>query len=344
MSFRAGSSRVEKGNGLRRRAALGRKGVVFLIISLLLVSIFLTIIYAQRLPTSRERAEGAVSRIRSMSDFITDFMADVHRATSIAGFRSFIAAEQYISQEGAFITDPAPIFIESFMNGTIDGYPYEIMENSTFGEYLQRVNAEAARIGIELNASVVNITLSQSTPWSVDIDFKMTLNVSDTRGLARWDTVADFSTEVSILDIRDPVYSVYTTGKVPNTIRQSPYNNSQFVIGGNDTTNLNDEITNMYYREDPYAPSFLQRLAGNLTGSSKYGIASLVDLDELNAQGLFVKTYQSVVDFRYFSNVSTNDYCPSMGSPLPSWFKIDQEHYQDPAHDYEVSLLNATAC
>jgi len=318
--------------------------VVFLIISLLLVSIFLTILYAQRLPTSRERAEGEVSRIRSMSDFLTDFQADVHRATTIAGFRSFIAVEQYISEKGAFVTAPMPIFREAFMNGTIDGEAFEVMENSTFGEYLQRVNAEARKIGIGLNASVINITLSQNTPWSVEIRFDMTMNVSDTRGLARWDTVGEFTTTVSILDIRDPIYSVYTFGKIPNTIRQSPYNNSQFVVGSNDTTALNDEIGNMYYREDPYAPSFLQRLAGNLTGSSKYGIASLVDLDELNAQGLFVKTYQSVLDFRYFSNVSTSDYCPGKGQPLPSWFKIDQEHYLDPAHDYEVSLLNATAC
>ncbi len=321
-----------------------KKGVVYLFAALLLVAVFLTILFAQTLPTEQERAESEVARIVTMSDFLSDFFADVERATNIAGFRAFIAVEQYINEEGAFLVNASPVFIEAFMNGTIDGDSYEIMENSTFSEYLARVNAEANRIGIALNASVSEILLDQSTPWSVDIAFNMTMNVSDTRGLANWYLTKNFETGVSILDIRDPVYSVYTFGKVPNTIRQSPYNNSEFVVGGNDTTALNDEITNMYYREDPHAPSYLQRLEGNLTGNSKYGIASLVSLDELDAQDITVYPTRSAVDYVYFNATPTINYCPDFGEPLPASFRIDQTHHDDPEHDYELPQLNATVC
>jgi len=326
-----------------RAQPAARRGVVFLFSAFLLVAILLIIMYGRTLPTERERTESISVRIGTMNDFLKDLHADVHRATFIAGFRSLIAIEQYSNEHGAYLADPEQSFVEAFMNGTINGTAYEVLNESTFGDYLARVNAEANAIGIVLNISVSNVTLGQSTPWSVDVAFDMAVNVTDTRGLARWDYDRRFATEVSILDLRDPAYSVLTYGKVPNTFRISPYNNTDFV-DGNDTTNLHDEIANMYYREDPYAPSFLQRLAGNLTGSSKYGIASLVDLDELSAQGLYAKTYLSDVDYLYFSNTTTTVYCPGKGEPLQSWLKIDQEHYLDAAHDYGLQELNSTVC
>lgn len=323
---------------------MNRKGVLYLLLSLLLVTVLLVILLTQRMPTSQEKSEAINTRIVTMNDFLRDFHQDIHRSTFISAFRSLIAIEQYINEKGDFLEDPTPVFIESFMNGTINNESYEILENSTFNEYLSRVNAEAVRIGLLLSANVINVSLNQSTPWSVDVTLLMEVNVTDTRGLARWDYVRNFTTEVSILDLRDPVYSVYTYGKIPNTIRRSIFNMTEMVVGGNDTTNLNSEVHYMYYREDPYAPNFLQRLAGNLSGRSKYGIASLVDLDELNAQGLTVHTSRADHDYLYFSNVSTTNYCPSFGTPLPSWFRIDEEHYDDALRNYEIDDLNATIC
>jgi hypothetical protein len=320
-----------------------RRGIVFLIIALLAIGIFLTILFSRTRPTETERAESIVARISSMDDFLKDFHADVHRATYISGFRTLIALEEYINEKGSFLTNVSPKFIEAFLNGTIDGKSYDILTNSTFSDYLGRVNEDAAKIGVALNVTIEAITLSQSTPWSVDVTFSLGVNVTDTRGLARWDYVKPFTTEVSILDLRDPVYSVATYGRLPNTFRVSPFNNTDFVKG-NDTTNLSAEALQMYYREDPYAPSFLQRLNGSLNSSSKYGIASIVNLDEINAQGLAVYTTRSVIDAVYFSGRNTTNYCPTNGSPRPSWLKIDSTHYNDPKHDYEISKLNATTC
>jgi hypothetical protein len=335
-------NRASRANG-RARLVRSRRGIVFLIIALLSIGIFLTILFSQTKPTETERAESVMARISSMNDFLKDFHADVHRATYISGFRTLIALEEYISEQGSFLPNVSPKFIEAFVNGTIDGRSYDILSNSTFSDYLGRVNEDARSIGIALNVTIQDITLNQSTPWSVDITFSLGVNVTDTRGLAQWNYVKPFTTEVSILDLRDPVYSVSTYGKLPNTIRISPFNNTDFVKG-NDTTNLSAEALQMYYREDPYAPSFLQRLSGNLTNSSKYGIASIVNLDDINAQGLIVDTSRSVIDAFYFSGRNTTNYCPTIGSPHPSWLKIDSTHYNDPNHDYGLSKLNATVC
>ena len=133
---------------MRSRMLSSRRGMFYLFIAILLVAIFLTIMYARTVPTSRERSESIVTRIDAMNDFLRDFHSDVHRATFISGFRSFIALEQLMSERGAYVSDPSPLFVEAFMNGTINGSRYDVLTNSTFSEYLARVNHEANRVGI----------------------------------------------------------------------------------------------------------------------------------------------------------------------------------------------------
>lgn len=323
---------------------MNKRGIVFLFSAILLVLVMLSIMYAKVSTTTNERDASVFIRISSMNSFIEEFHTDVPRATFISASRSLIALEQHISDNGAFRNDTEQVFRESFVNGTIDGSPFVILENSTFSDYLQRVQIEAASSSITLNATIGNITLSQHTPWQVRVHFPLQVNVTDTRGLAGWSYNKTFDTLVSIVNLRDPVYSVGTSSKVPNTIRRSPYENEDFVINGNDTTALYDEISNMYYREDPYAPSFLQRFQGLLNESSPNGIASLVDLDELNAQDVEVYTLRPTLDYLYFNESGTATYCPDFGSPLQSWFRLDNNHFTDEDHDYELPDLNGSVC
>lgn len=319
-----------------------RRGMVYLIGAILLVAVFLTLYFARTLPTERERTESITARIITIDDFLKDLHEDVPRAAYIAGYRAILAMEEYVAENG-FLAEPAPKIIEAFLNGTIEGKNYSVMRNSTFLQYLGKVNEETSRVGIRLNITLLNVSLTQRTPWSIDLDFNMTMNVSDRAGLARWDYERSFRAEVPILDTRDPLYIVYTFGRVPNTFRMSPYEHDD-LVNGNDTSNLYNESINMYYREDPYAPSFMQRLTGNISANSKYGISSVVNLDSLDTQGIFVYTYRSVIDYLYFTNASTTNYCHTFGSPMRGWFKIDATHYFDEARNYELDDLNATVC
>jgi len=316
--------------------------MVFLIGALLLVSIALTIVFTRSLPSEKERTDSILIRIGTIDDFLKDIHEDVPRAAFIAGYRCLLAVEEHVTING-YVANPETTIIEAFLNGTINNKSYDVLVNSTFLQYLDRVNVEARKVGMVLNITVENVSLAQRTPWSVDLDFNMTINVSDTRNLAQWNYDRSYTVAISILDTRDPVFLVGTLGRVPNTFRRSPFMHDDLVTG-NDTSNLFNETVQMYYREDPYAPSYLQRLRGDVSSSSQYGISSPVNLDALNAQGLFVYTYRSVIDYLYFTNASTNNYCPSFGSPLRGWFKIDALHYNNPAQNYEIDDLNASLC
>jgi len=77
--------------------------------------------------------------------------------------------------------------------------------------------------------------------------------------------------------------------------------------------------------QNPSAPSFLQRLEGNL-GSSPNGIETLVDTNELDIYGEDVKNTSSV-DYIYFGNQSGKIYSihniTDKGNPF---FRLDKEH------------------
>lgn len=320
---------------------MNRCGFIFLVSTLLFVAVLLTIMFARQ--ESTELDEASLLRVRTMDEFITDFGDDSRRAAYISGFRALIAIEQYLNDRGEYVDDLAPIFVEAFVNGTIEGEHYAVLDDSTFNDYLANVEERASLVGISLDATVFDVTLSQSTPWSVDVNFLLRVVVNDSRGQASWNYTESFTTEVSIFDLRDPVYSVSTYGKVPNTIRKSTLTMGLLVVG-NDTSGLEEEIQNMTYREDPSAPSFLQRIAGDLTGNSTYGIASLVDLDNLDAQGLEVENGRSIVDAWYFSGRNATVYCPDSRFGLATWVRLDSTHYADEEHNYDFDDLNATTC
>lgn len=319
-----------------------KRGVIYLASAILIAAVMLTIFFTRATPSEKETSESIFFRISTMARFIDDFHQDIDRATFISGFRAFIALEERINQQGDYLTDPDSDFTQAFLNGTIAGDSYDIMINSTFNQYLDRVRAQSSKIGIDLNVTIINITLNQSGPWAVDIELLARVNITDMQGLANWNYEKSFVTEVSILDLRDPLYTVETQNRIRNTIRRSIYNYSQFITL-NDTTILNNELIEMYYRSDPHAPSYLYRLQGRFNESPN-GISSLVNLDELNNQGVTVDLTRSIIDYIYFDTISTTQYCPTEGEPLPTWFKLDATHYNDPKRNYELPELEPEVC
>lgn len=320
-----------------------KKGFIYLFAAILLVGVVLVIVSSNNLNNDDE-LQVVHSRINTMNDFLKDLDVDVSRATYISGFRAFIAINEYISETGTYLSDYQSVFQQVFYNGSINGEQYDIMSNSTFELYLEKVRSEASLKGININLSLLNVSLYQRDPWGVYISLNISIFLNDSSKVANWNFTKNYDTRVSLNNIRDPVYSVNTQGRLLNIISKSPYKYNDFVDEStNDTSSLYNHTMNSYYRASTLAPSFIMRLRGNLT-ASPYGIESFVNLDDLNAQGFIVNNAYSPIDYLYFSNSTTTNYCPQSGSPLPTWFKLDSEHYNSALDNYEIDGLNATTC
>lgn len=300
-----------------------------------MVVVFFAIILSFYFLNSIELNNSEQIRVNTMNSFISDLHRDLLRASYISGYRSLIALEEKVSDSGLYLTDAEGDFIEAFTNGSIDGVPYEVLINATFKDYLVSVNSQALKLGFLLNINLTNVSFTQVSPWDLAVDYKLHILLNDTRDVASWDYYKTFRTEIPIIDFKDPLYVVETFGKIPNTITK--YTPDQYVndVGdANDTTVLQTFLNNSYYVASNTAPSYIMRLEGNFS-SSTYGIESLVNLEDLNAQGLNVYLSRSVIDYQYFNSVDA-DWCNIQN--MPTYFKIADDHltsYEiDPELDY----------
>ena len=278
-----------------------RRGVVYTVAAILMLLAVGALFFTQARRTGRDAGDAVDERVRSIDRFIADFRTDSDRAARIAGFRALIAMEQHVASTGAYITGADAAFLDIFWDGNLTNTSFQVMANSSFSEYLLRIRTEGARQGIAVNASVEGIGLWQEDPWNLLVNYTILANISDTRGTARWSTSWNGTGRVPITDLRDPLFTAETLSRVQRVIRRT--NVTEFVDDAadrNDTSGLVAHYNASLYAALGRGPDILMRFAGNWS-DSQYGIESLADTDELDAQDLIVDTGASVVDYLYFN-------------------------------------------
>ncbi len=330
-----------------------KKAVAFTIIAVVFAMILSILFFSQTRYTERDKQEAIETRITTMNDFLNDFYNDADRASYISGYRAFIAMEDYLSDpenenvsgvtSKGFFINPSKTFIEVFMNGTIGGEFSELMANATFNSYREKVNNISKKIDIVFNATVLNASMTQSDPWSVDmkIDFEIFLN--DTKGLATWRLTKKVLTNIPIIDLKDPLYTVNIG--LPVTVKKYPY--TEFIgnyPGFNDTTNFTQFLDQTYFIASNRSPSFVMRFSNELS-PSPYGIESMVNIpDIINKEKDKYFDNRSIVDFIYFgTQENTADKCSFGGTPkIYEWVKLDDASLVYPYN--ELTEVNYTTC
>ncbi len=311
-----------------------KHGVFYLLLVSIMVGVMIFIFLAYKEYSYTDRQKVVETRIRTINDFIRSIDSDSGRVIYISGFRSLISLEDYVARSGQYLDHSEDLFRIAFYNGTVNDTQVDVLVNSTYADYLDKLRLIAGMIGLDIDINVIGINLYHQSPWSVTVDVIARINITDQKGLAKWDFTKVYTTNVSIISIRDPVYSVATLGRVPNTIRNNDSITDYVDHATNDTTNLMLLVNNSFYVANPLAPSFLMRLEGNFS-SSPYGIESFVDIPEL--QDVEYSSSKSIIDYILFSNITgyENVSCVK-GTPL--WFKIDSNH----TTQYEVEHILTT--
>ncbi len=322
-----------------------KKGVFFTFIALFIIILIVAVISTNEKYRYREKSESIYTRVRTMNTFIDDFEKDLDREMYIGGYRALLSMNSYIRQIEDYVSDFDTIFSEILINGSANGTQIDFMFQNETGyqkgadlkSWLQRINEKASQMNIEVTVDITNISMIQRSPWSVVLIFNLTAYIIDMKGLATWKIDRVYEKEFSILGFEDPMYIVETKDKVTNIINITP--DTDFIDDATMQTDvLEAHIANSYYINNNNAPSYLMRFTGNMS-PSPYGIESLVNLDYLDVQGI-QPFRRSIVDYIYFSDIITADYCNVTGTDLPSWFRIDDTS----AILYEADKLSMTNC
>lgn len=259
-------------------------------------------------------------RVFTLDNFLDDASKDLERAIFIAMFRATLGIEERIVETGEFIPDTEAAFNAIMTNGSYLDESYALVENATLTRWHERVQQRAASIGIDFNVVFGEVRIEHVTPWDIRSTVNVTLILADANGVANFTANRTASATMRIVGFEDPLYLLGSSGKVVNVINIS---STTDFVQGNDTSDLMAHVTDGAYIAHSDAPSFLQRLEGNLS-ASPYGIESLVDVAALDQNDVPIKV-RTAVDYLYFGNGSVTDYCIEN---MPSWFRIDEDHLE----------------
>lgn len=295
------------------------KGMFFTISALILLSVFFTSLIFQNRYSFSERNTVVSLKTSTLQNFVSGLEQDAKKGLFIAGFRAVLGAEEVIFSTNSFLNDSKAGLLEAVMNGTVNGIAVSTMNQSALPDWLVRMQAEAAKLGIVLNFSFDQVTVDQPSPWRVDFLAKYSFNVTDSTSTAVFYKKASSTASISIVGFDDPLYTIFTGNLVIRAINTTPYEGNY--VSGSDTSNLISHINGLYYTNSS-GPSFLMRLEGNL-GNSSVGIESIVRLPDLEAQGLIVYD-RSSVDYIYFGNTTPTIY--AINQTFEDWFRLDEEH------------------
>ncbi len=305
--------------------AINKKGVLFTMVTIIILSLFATSYMTYTLFKNRSPIN---DRITTLNNFVGETEQNLPRQIYISGYRAIFLMEKKTIDTGAFIPNTTSSLNELFFNGTLNGTHEGLMDDATFSSLQKFLSANAAQINANITLLNPSISITQTNPWSIKIMFNTTMIIKDKNNLAEWNRTLHIKVFIPIQNFNDPLYSINTAGKVLNKINKTPY--SIFVTGTN-YTNLTSHLENSFYVPSTSAPDFLMRLEGNLS-ASKNGIESLVNTQKLTDQNIIVQ-YKSVVDYIYFSNNNPQKYI------IPAVANLILDNQSDHLRIYNVSSV-----
>lgn len=300
-----------------------KTGMFFTISALILLGILFTSLIFQGRYSLSEQGKVIAQKTSSLQNFASGLEKDAERGLFIASFRAVLGAEDTILSTNKFLDDAKAGILEAMTNGTINGTSISGMDKSTLYEWRSRMVSSAAKLGMLLNISFNDLSVNQSSPLNVEFAAIISFNITDTANTATFFKSKRVTTSISIIGFDDPIYAVFTGGRIIRQINITPYEGNY--ASGLDTTNLKDHINRLYYANST-GPSFLMRLEGNLNNSpsgSPIGIESIVKLPDLAEQGLPVYE-RSSIDYIYFGNATPTIYI--INQTFEDWLRLDEDH------------------
>ena len=303
-----------------------KRGVFFTTIVIIILALFYMSFTFY--PKTEER-KNVRERIITMNNFVFSIEEDMSRQIYISGHRAILSIESYILDQGNYIPDAEGALNEALINGTIYSQNMSLMEGYKLEVWKKRVTDLGDKLNLEVNYTILNVTIEQDNPWDVKISTTINISIEDKGKLASWKKVSIIISRVKVEGFEDPLYLINSNGLISNVIKKTKY--SAFV-SGSDISNLSAHTTNSYYIASSSAPSFIDRLEGKLT-SNQQGIESLIDVAQFSGQGVSPKD-KSVVDYIYFSTNNPSS-CTVTPPGMPSWFKLDDSHLST----YQVSWV-----
>ena len=297
--------------------SLNKRGIVFTFIAASLLSIIILIF----LFNLSNRAQGNIQetniKIETINNFVkslsNDYLKTALRTSSNQVILSFLDREDKTDN---FID------ISNFKDSIMMGYYTPDVEadklklmfqedlNFTLPSALEEIKEFGDGIGVNFSYKFNSnsIVITQTETWNLDVKFIVSYEVNDLKRNVKWKIDnKEINAKLDIQNYRDPLYIVKEN--VNNTINKTTITNWNL-------DNFKEFVKAEHFRENPSAPSFLDRLEGT-TDANPNGIESLLDPNYYANPSVF-----SNVDYQYWTN--THGGCSVDG--MDNSFRLETSH------------------
>ena len=288
---------------------MNKKSVIFTLISTILLSIILLTFLIVSNNQSSIRTQTANSEVQTLNAFIKaaneEYIPKVIELSGIQATRSIV---KYIENTGAYLnpeTNPDIIY-DAIMK---DGYFLETKQDLMFEEgynytlrYLfDEVGYLANLTGIDFNyANINSIDVYQEEPFYLTISLNVYYNISSKdQDTFFYYPNQNVTAKIPLYNFRDPAriienenLGLATRNVTIFEAKHQEWNESALI----------SDIETITYVASTTAPSFLQRLTGQLSSPSPYGIASFI-----NTRYYANPNHYTTTDYYYFTENSEDN-------------------------------------
>lgn len=304
-----------------------RKGFLYTVLAVFMLNL---VILAVVVPLDLDAGGGASDRVNvdEMFYFTSSVQDDVRRSVDISSRRAMVAVTNLVVNSGEPVTDPESIIGEAFLNGTIEGNVSDLMDESSFRDWIGKMEAEAAGEGYSINMSVelADLEVDMEEPFVMSFDFLYDLSIRDPDigvGFNRTDEV--FHGRGTIDGVDDPLIVLETAGKrfqgfsrcpapepasVAMTGTESEYNYTDdgaertwaggdaAVYNGSDASTIDDRPSTVLVTDDlcTYDPAVLDEFAGVVSEATTDGQDVCGSGDEIDGYIGGINDHTAVAD------------------------------------------------
>jgi hypothetical protein len=284
------------------------RGVAYTFIALVLSGVVFIFATTIEQPT---RSANPISIVQSMNDVIDAFEEDFERGVYISSYRAVIGQVEKVTQTGEYILDTPASFEEGMLNRTIENVSVSALNGSGLIDWLDRTQAIYEARGYLFDYAIVSLEQYHETPFAITNAAVLNYNMSDRQGERTYTRSVRVEVDIPVEGLEDPAYYIASLGRISNIV--------EFTNETDITSLINDSMTNSKYRMSNKSPSYLMRLAGNMS-PSEFGIESIVSGQRFLIQGIGDYDGKSSIDALYFSTIGHEPQCVSS---TPSWFRLD---------------------
>jgi len=260
---------------------------VFTLFSVLIVFVVIALLMSRQTDEVYEISGIEKTRADNIHFLVKSVNDDVDRSLNIVYRRALLSLVNYEIGSGDYVNNSRDVIKTVSLNGTISGEEQPLMVDNTVEDWMGVISSLMEKRDLDTTITVRNTTILENDPFYLTIETNISSKISDYIIEAVYEKETLEESNVSILSLEDPFFTLSTIGYANNTFIKC-----YFLVGS--SSSGGSAYGWSYVSEGPDYANVSNKndmilVVSNLTGKSNYtGFSGIVFRDTETYSGVYV--------------------------------------------------------